>query len=195
MVTHYYTLRTLSREFDSLLRGASVEECFTQKKNELIVSFHVEHPNDTSYALYISVDPKLNYCFLRDNSSRAKKNSLDLFQAMTGLRVVNVSIHSSDRILNIIFDNGWKLSAQLYNTVESNVVLADEQNDIRDAFKNKKELLETVFTAGEEHHHPRPGIDSDDFLKPVTTDHAKTVFQALKQQDRKSTRLNSSHRT
>ena len=181
MVTHYYTLRTLSREFDSLLRGASLEEVFTQKKNELIATLRVHQPAEMQYALTISVDPRLNYCFLREQSSRAKKNSVDLFHEIIGLNVVNVSMHSSDRILSLVLSNGWKLSFQLYNTVESNIILVDEQNNIRDTFKNKKELDGTVFTAGEEHHQKKTIIQSNDVFRAVNTDHAKTVFQALKQ--------------
>src|SRR5437867_912122 len=84
MVTHYFTLRVLCQELNALLQGATIDEIFTQQKNELIISLgrpaRTEAASAGSRFLSVSVDPKLNYIFSREKFARAKKNSADLFK-------------------------------------------------------------------------------------------------------------------
>ena len=98
MVTHYFTLHALSKELDGTLRNAVVREVFTQQKNELLI---VTESNGNERCLNISVEPKLNFIFLRDVFARAKKNSVDLFQSIVGKTIQKIVLQKYERALNI----------------------------------------------------------------------------------------------
>src|SRR5258706_11592925 len=87
MVTHYFTLVALTRELDALLRSSAIVESFTQQKDELIICTDGSPGGDHSRgrsSLHISVNPRLNYLFVENHNSRAKKNSVDLFEEIAG---------------------------------------------------------------------------------------------------------------
>lgn len=135
MVVHYFTLSALCCELDTALRGAPLNEIFSQQKNELVLA------TADGRALVVSVEPRMNYCFLRDAVARARRNSVDLFPDLTGKVIRQISLHPSDRIVKISFSNERQLLLQLYNSSTSNLLLIDEANVIRDAFKNGTDLI------------------------------------------------------
>lgn len=138
MVTHYYTLAALCCELNALLRGKRIEEIFTQQKAELILALVEEQ------SLIISVRPAMNYCFVRDKYSRAKKNSVDLFPRLVGSTISEVSLSSRDRIVFVKTDSSLTLQLFLYNTAASNIFLMDENGLVVEAFKRNKDLKGTT---------------------------------------------------
>ncbi len=137
MVVHFFTLRTLSKELDTLLRGASIIEVFTQQKNELCLTLEKEEKEMT---LCVSVESGMNYCLLRNDFNRARKNSVDLFQLLPGLNIKKISIHPTERIISVDIENGMKLFLQLYNTAASNILLTVREDVVAESFKRGDEL-------------------------------------------------------
>lgn len=183
MITHYYTLLALSRELNAILRGCRVTEIFTQQKNELWISFdsHSKSPaGHTTPSLCISIDPKFNYCFLRDGITRAKKNSADLFPDLIGVSLENVTTAPFDRVLQIGFAGDLMMHILLYNTSQSNLLLTDEKNVIREAFKNDKKLRETPYLDTAGRRNAQHVTDAEAFGRAVTTDPLQSIFAALK---------------
>lgn len=140
MVVHYFTLSALSKELDTALRGANLSEIFSQQKNELVLTVSRE---GEAKSLVVSVEPRMNYCFLRESVARARKNSIDLFPDAVGKTVEELSLLPSDRIIQVKLAEGLMLWLQLYNSARSNVLLLDRNLTIQDAFKNRKELVGT----------------------------------------------------
>src|ERR1041385_1488406 len=184
MVTHYFTLRALSQEFNALLRDVIIDEIFSQQKNEVVISFTGRQQlqaNGLSHSLVVSGDPKLNYFYVREKIARAKKNSVDLFHDIVGLSIKGVTMRSHDRIVQCELNNGSKLLAQLYNTVASNVILLDEHNTIQETFKDNKALKGNVLADDEQRFDPRILENAELFRKQIMSDSSKAVFLALKQ--------------
>jgi predicted ribosome quality control (RQC) complex YloA/Tae2 family protein len=143
MFVHYFTLRTLSKELDESFRGASIIEAFSQQKNELCLMLE---NNGAEMTLCVSVESGMNYCLLRNDFNRARKNSVDLFQPLVGLGVKQISIHPTERILLVDVENGMKLFLQLYNTAASNILLTDSEQVVSESFKRGDELNGTLLT-------------------------------------------------
>ena len=143
MLTHYFTLQALARDFDEKLRNATIQQIFTQQRNELLICCRTETGART---LCVSCDPKPNYIFLRDSVARAKRNSVDLFDDALSQRIVGIIVYPHDRILQIKLENKSSLHFQAFGMM-ANVLLVDEENRIADSFKRKREFVGKPFEA------------------------------------------------
>jgi predicted ribosome quality control (RQC) complex YloA/Tae2 family protein len=135
MISNYYTLRFLAASLDTSLRDSKIEEAFCQSKNELLISCRRD---DERRTLAVSCDPSMNYAFLRGQTNRAKKNSVDVFKMLWGRIIRTVSIQPSDRELVLSCSGDVRLLVRLYGS-KANVVLVDERNLVLDAFLNPKD--------------------------------------------------------
>ncbi|HTY36458.1 MAG TPA: NFACT RNA binding domain-containing protein [Bacteroidota bacterium] len=182
MVTHYFTLLALTRELDGLLRGAKIEAIFSQQKNELVLALSqtIHGSAPAHWFLCISVNPTLNYLFVREQFDRARKNSVDLFEEIIGSSIDAIQIHRHDRLVSIVLTNSKTLHCQLYNTAGSNVLLVNSAGIILQAFKNNKSLAgkpSEVATAPS----AREDLPSPEAFCRLIADHgSETVFSALK---------------
>lgn len=183
MVTHYFTLAALMRELEPLFRSSTIGQVFTQQKNELIISVDPlgidELPRGT-HSIHVSVDPKLNYFFVDEGSSRAKRNSADVFQELAGSSLQSVTIQPFDRTLKMALADGRLILIQLYDSAASNIYLTDENLVILNAFKNRRRfegkrllLAERQFEAG---IIEDPGV----FRDALQSASAEAAFPALK---------------
>lgn len=136
MVSHYFTLSALAQELQPSIAGAKITDLFTQQKNEMIIRLERE---GTESALAISVDPELNYIYLRDSFARAKKNSADVFPRLAGAMMESISIVPHDRVMVITTDAHCSLHLRLYNTVRSNIFLLDGGGTVAERFKQGEE--------------------------------------------------------
>ncbi len=184
MITHYFTLQALSKELHSILQSAKINEIFTQRKNELLISFYDPlHSKEFAAGgtLYISVAPGLNYIFLRDRVLRARKNSVDLFKNIIGATVKELSILPFDRILILEFNCGKRLLLQIYNTAASNIILVDETNTIIETFKNNKDLESKPFPKRDQHFDSGILENPELFERAIINRGSIHIFTALKQ--------------
>jgi predicted ribosome quality control (RQC) complex YloA/Tae2 family protein len=174
MITHYFTLQALLKEFQPRLTGVGVEEIFSQQKNELVVSF-------PSSSLIVSIDPLLNFVVLRERVTRARKNSVDLFHGITGSETALLTLHPADRTIECRMKSGLILYIQLYNSASSNIILTDTNNSILEAFKGDKEKRGERFVIVEKDFDS--GIDKNEnlFTDAIRSDMTRTISAALKQ--------------
>jgi predicted ribosome quality control (RQC) complex YloA/Tae2 family protein len=135
MTSNHYTLRLLAESLDASLKGCKIDEVFCQSKNELLIAFSDQEERRT---LTISCDPSMNYAFLRGQTNRAKKNSVDVFKTIWGRLVRDVSIHPSDRELIVACSGDVRLLIRMYGS-KANVLLVDDRDVVQDAFLNPKE--------------------------------------------------------
>lgn len=153
MVTHYFTLHALSKELDEHLRDGLILEVYTQHKNELLMTICRE---SREMCLTISIEPALNYIYLRDTVSRARKNTVDIFPQVLQNRITGITLHPHDRIMQIQLESDLTIRVHLYNTSASNIVLIRKQGVVEDAFKHSKDVKGQVVKA--------PGLSDSRFL-------------------------------
>jgi predicted ribosome quality control (RQC) complex YloA/Tae2 family protein len=183
MVTHYFTLVALTRELDTLLRSSAIAEIFTQQKDELIIrvdrSPGTDLPQSRS-SLHISVNPRLNYLFVEDQNSRARRNSVDLFEELTGSVVDRVSLLPFDRTLRFAFRDRRFLYVRLYDSAASNIYLTGEDLKILNAFKNRKKLQGTILRLDERKFDASILENPLPFRESLRNASPPLLFQALK---------------
>lgn len=176
MWTHLFTLEALAHELHKKLHGTKIAESFTQRKNELLIS--AEGRSGTGYTIVTSIDPTLNFLFIRDRIPRAKKNAVDIFPELQGSKITNVSVVGHERIVMFQLDDVNRLYIQLFGTAESNVFLVENEGTISKSFKNSKSFKGKKF----EHNDARLWkTDGTTKLASVLRDTgANTLFAALK---------------
>jgi len=181
MISHYLTLKVLTKELTSALEGAVIEEIYSQQKNELLITcrqLSQEHADCGRCTLCISVEPHFNYLYLRDAVQRKKINSADVFTGILGNTITRITIHPDDRIVSIILDDGNVMMLQLFNTAASNVILANSSGKIIEAFKNDRVLRGTVADVKSGGRQLFPG--KSQFKVHICQQPEANIFSALK---------------
>lgn len=160
MISNYYTLKAVVNEIDDKIGGAEVVETFSQAKNELIITFL----SDNVYtSLVISIDPAKSCLYTKPRIIRAKQNSISLFRVMDQEIVSKVSIHPTDRIIEIHFSSGKKLVIMIFRG-ESNICLL-ENGKIISAFKKGKDLQNQEFNVEKRDFEVNKYLRSSDELR------------------------------
>ena len=177
MVTHYFTLHALAGELDIQLCGGVLQEIFTQQRNELLLTVH---RYSTECCLTISVEPALNYVYVRDTVSRAKKNTVDIFHGAAGRTITAVVLQPNERILQIRLDNETMLQTQLFNTSESNILLTTAHGELLEAFKHDKDLKGQDISLGKREFDGRILTEELFFERFLQQNPAESIFARMK---------------
>jgi predicted ribosome quality control (RQC) complex YloA/Tae2 family protein len=101
MHTNYYFLRQLAPALTAQLRGYRVASCFSQEKDELVISLL----SDTGAEFWLKA--QLGAAFpalaLPETFQRARQNSVDLLPELLGRTVTKVTAWPQDRVLQFTF--------------------------------------------------------------------------------------------
>lgn len=145
MTNNYLTLIKLTQELQCLV-GAKLVECFSQEKDNLILSFY-----DGMKLAYLQFNalPQTVSLFLRKNYQRAGKNSIDLFKQALGDNVQNIKIVENERIIEFKFLNYFMFFV-LFGGSKTNLFLTNKENKIIDAFKNSNKYIGKEFLIQQE---------------------------------------------
>lgn len=100
MYKNYFFLNRLVIELQQKLINVKLVEAFSQVKDEIIL--HFESLNDLS--LIVNVNPGYPHLLLKNNFSRAKKNSVDFFTDILPSTLLDISIAINDRVLKFKFE-------------------------------------------------------------------------------------------
>ncbi len=138
MIRNYYTLQALVQEAAPLLTGTRIEEIFSQQKDELAITF------EGAPGLVFSCRPDTSIFYLHPGLVRAKRNSAPLFQSAWGSRLEALTLHPSDRIVQLRLDTGSTLAGQLFGTA-ANVLLLTPDGTVESAFRKGRVLEGTAF--------------------------------------------------
>jgi predicted ribosome quality control (RQC) complex YloA/Tae2 family protein len=99
----------------------------------------------------------MNYLFLRNQVSRARKNSVDIFRVLSGRLIRSVTIQPSDRELLLHCSGDLMLSVRMFGS-KANVLLADEQKTVVDAFLHAKDLRGSILPQATESAQQREWV-------------------------------------
>lgn len=132
MIRNYFTLRKLVDEF-SILNNCKIIECFSQDKNSLIFNLF---NGTTSFYLNFNGDTKNSSLFVRSNYNRARFNTVDLFEVISGQNLNQISLRESDRIIDFQL-NDFYIHFLIFGGAKSNVLITNKNRQIVSAFKRQ----------------------------------------------------------
>lgn len=124
MHNNYYFLRQLTVALDHQLQGAVVMECFSQNKDELILSF--ETPAGR-YFIKAALGADFSCLSVPQNFERARRNSVDLFEQLPGLRYKGVYQYNNERSFRFNFEENTAVLFKMHGN-KSNVLLIEDGN-------------------------------------------------------------------
>ena len=131
MITNYYTLRALVREWQPALTGAVVVEAFSQVRDELTLALSTAASEET---LRLSVRAPFHYLFRAEGHHRARRNVATLFEAAAGQRVGGVRLAGRDRVLFLDLEGGGCFQVTCFGP-RANVFLTDAAGTVVEAFQ------------------------------------------------------------
>ncbi|TAF32649.1 MAG: DUF814 domain-containing protein [Cytophagales bacterium] len=130
----YFFIAKLSAALVPKLKGKVLATAFSQNKDELMLGF-----TDSSEDFWIRATLQSDLCCLSFPSShdRARRNSVNLFEAVEGQEVLEVRQFLNERCFGLIFKNGLCLLFKLYG--RSANILLFENDVVIGLFKQKLE--------------------------------------------------------
>lgn len=119
MHNNYYFLRRLSTALNTRLVDAQAAECFTQNRDELVLAFVTQQGE---FFLRAYLGPDFSCLSFPKNFHRARKNTVELFSPLAGLRCTGVNQHLNERSFRLAFESGIELLFRMHGT-RANVLL------------------------------------------------------------------------
>ena len=103
MIKNYFFLNRFVLESQPLLINQKIQSIFTQEKDKLIIEFG----NEVIKFIEICVNPGEPYINIRENYSRAKRNTITLFAEFENKNIDSFEIASDDRIIRFKIGNNF----------------------------------------------------------------------------------------
>ncbi|MCP4458475.1 MAG: DUF814 domain-containing protein [Cytophagales bacterium] len=127
----WFFQKRLAEALNSEITGLQLLACFSQQKDELILSFGDQHRE-----VHIRADmgSQAGILSFRDSFSRARKNSVDLFEELVDKRITSVFSFTHERSFSIKMEDGFQLIFKMHGN-RSNVLLIENDAVIR-IFRN-----------------------------------------------------------
>ena len=138
MLNNYYILKELANHLDKELSYFKISGCFSQEKDQLVISFSKD--GNTKYLLFSCIRNNSSL-LLRDNYSKAKQNTATLFQSLKEISVSKIFIDISDRLIYFKTENNLNLICSFASGKE-NFFITDN-NIILESFKENSALKGT----------------------------------------------------
>ncbi|HCM77779.1 MAG TPA: hypothetical protein DIS90_15455, partial [Cytophagales bacterium] len=111
MHNNYYFLKQLTASLQKKLVGFSLVSCFSQNKEELILEFNNEKE---SFFIKAHLLSSLSCLTFPSHFSRAKKNSIDLFDEVILKKLNGITQYENERSFALDFDNGYSLVFKMH---------------------------------------------------------------------------------
>ncbi len=167
MITNYYTLKALVREWTPDLVGCVVGDAFSQARDELTLA--LAKP-ERAWMLRMATGGPMRFLFRTEGYSKARRNVATLFEEAFDRRVTRLRTAERDRIVYLDLDGGLRFQMMLFGP-RANVFLTDADGRVREAFQADAEW------SGKPAPAPRPAPVVDTF----------EAFEARWRADRKTT--------
>jgi len=144
MIRNYFTLYHAAMELHERLAGGHVNEIFSQRKNELTISF-IDIDGRHLQIVVVTHTPLLSF-FLREGVHKKARNAANLMSVIKKQQVSSIDISPYDREIRLHLGDASTIVLQLF-TSKTNVFLVRE-NRIIDAFKLKNSLAGQSYASG-----------------------------------------------
>jgi predicted ribosome quality control (RQC) complex YloA/Tae2 family protein len=132
---NYYFFKQLAPALNRELTGKILVETFSQEKDELILVFAGDVPENP---FFIKATLRSNFACISfpDKFDRARRNSVNLFNHLYGNRVTGVRVFLNERALEIKFEDRTTLVFKLFGN-RSNLISFDKNEEVTELFNNK----------------------------------------------------------
>jgi predicted ribosome quality control (RQC) complex YloA/Tae2 family protein len=104
MNQNYFYLNRFVIEVSERINDSIVTEIFSQDKNKIVVALQ---KRNEGFFIEICVTPGQSFINLRNNYSRAKKNTVNFFEDAINQKVNSISIASDDRVIKLDFTQAF----------------------------------------------------------------------------------------
>jgi len=115
---NYYFLRLLAPALEQRLQGATLELCFSQEKDELVLGFALP---EKDFYIRAALHPEFSALSFPENFKRARQNSIDLFAPLIGQAFTGAHVYLNERALRLDFENHHALLFKMYGS-RSNIL-------------------------------------------------------------------------
>ena len=126
MHLNYYFLRRLSHQLSQKLTGFEVVEIFSQNKDELVLSFL---QGRTEFHIKAQLNSRFTCLVFPEEFARARKNSIDLFPDLIGLKVTGLKQFVNERSFLIKFESDYSFLFKMHGK-RSNLILYHGQQQV-----------------------------------------------------------------
>jgi len=174
LLNNYFTLFQLAKELDAECFASSLEEIFTQHKNELVITFS---KNSIERSIVVRCEAKNNHIYFREKFLRAKKNTLAVFPELVGEKVERIFLHNDDRIL-VMELSGKQVWCAMFGA-KANIFLLDENKRVLDVFLNDDDAQGKIFQI-EKKNNVVEAISFAEFEQHLQKEIALPIYIALK---------------
>ncbi len=97
MFKNYFFLLRSANELNSILKGSTIHDIFSQEKGVLFLDISI---NEKPFRhLIISANQNLPYIFIKNEHHKAKKNLIEFYKDYLPCKILSVSIATNDRII------------------------------------------------------------------------------------------------
>jgi len=136
MLNNYYILNEIVTYLYGELYEHTIIDCFSQNKNELVITFSYNNENKS---LIFNIGKNDSGLFLKSKFSKAKKNIATLLTSQIGNKINKISIDSNDRLIYFDMTNGDRLIFCFAPGKENLIISLD--NKIQESFKSSSSLV------------------------------------------------------
>ena len=134
MQNNYYFLKNLSGELLSEIKGLKLATCFSQNKDELVFGFCSQH---REFWIKSILNHDISCLTFPKEYARAKKNSVNLFQALVDLEVLQIKQYKNERSFSVKFEKNYELLFKMYGK-SANIILFENEKYLT-SFNNRYE--------------------------------------------------------
>lgn len=128
MHNNYYFLRQVSQALSERITGWKLAVCFSQEKDELVLGF-TDSEQEQAFYIKAVLHPALACLVFPRDFQRTRKNSVDLFGEITGLRVTKVVQYLHERSFALVFEQDYTLLFKMHGN-RSNLVLCQGESGV-----------------------------------------------------------------
>ncbi len=138
MYQNYHFLQHLAPALRPLAVGLKFMECFSQEKDELVIVLaHARGKNNYYRPFFIRATLRPDFACLNfpEDFNRARQNSVDLFENLYDLEVIEVRQFKNERAFGLVLENNFTLVFKLFGNRSNAVLLRNDE--VIDLFHNK----------------------------------------------------------
>ncbi|MEM9896231.1 MAG: NFACT family protein, partial [Bacteroidota bacterium] len=123
MFHNYFFLKRLAEQLDKKISSFSLQACFSQNRDELILHFVKEN---SSFFIRANLDPNISLLAFPEHFARANRNSVDLFQSVISKKVIHIETFRYERSFAIVFEDEVKMIFKMHGR-RSNILLVEKE--------------------------------------------------------------------
>ena len=142
MINHHETLKLLSVELEAMLNGMRFSSAFTFHKNELLLELKGK---ELKTLIFNAVKGKSYLYLLAGSLKPKKKQTVQLFDELNGLKLISVLISENENMISFQFEDGLNLRFVFFGSLP-NVLILNTESDILNSFKSPAKLKNMNYT-------------------------------------------------